>query len=375
MRAVLAASWLLLTTLCGAQASAYSEFNAGIATQVRNDALAVQHFSAALADPQLLANLRPVALLNRATAYQRQGKLDLALADYSASLALRPTFDAYIRRSVIYRLMSQPEPAFADVTAAIAVRPDLAVGYQLRSFFYSEQGRIDEAIGDLTTALAASPDDAAIFEARSNYYLYKGEYAAAMSDADKAIALSAGAPTSLLTKVAVYEAQGQFATALDALERVLGKSPHVLLWVMKKGILQWEDHKYDAALATFAQATQIAPSGAYPFLWLSLVRADAHLADTDAPDRALKVDVKKWPGPLVQLYLGQSQPETIMAVAGGNVMLRKGQLCEANFYIAQWQRAHGNLADATARLRAAVADCPPNFVERPAAANQLKSLP
>jgi lipoprotein NlpI len=374
MKAAVAATVMLLMTVGGVHASAYSEFNAGITTQVRSDKLAVEHFSAALADPGLLANLRPVAFLDRGTAYQRLGKYDLALTDFTASLALRPTFDAFLRRAVIHRLRLEPELAIQDVTSAIAIRPDLATGYEMLGFFYVDLGRVDEAIAALTTALAATPNDAELFVNRSTYYLYKADYASAMSDADKAIAFSNGSAASYAAKAAIYEAEGQLADALVLIEQALGKTPRALLWVMKKGIIQWEDHDFDRALATFAQATEIAPSGVYPFLWLKVARADAHAADSDARERALKLDLSKWPGPVVQLYLDNLQPEAVMAAASANPVLRRGQVCEANFYIGQWQRTHGNLDEAKARLRAVLADCPLGFVERPAAANQLKTL-
>src|ERR1700741_845028 len=95
MRAVLAAGVCLALACVPASASGYQEFVKAISLSDTAPDQALGHFTAALADPQLLANLKPVALYDRGDIYARQGKYDLAAADYTASLGLRADFDAY----------------------------------------------------------------------------------------------------------------------------------------------------------------------------------------------------------------------------------------------------------------------------------------
>src|ERR1700710_1170612 len=98
-----------------ASASAYTDFNTGVALRAREPALAIKYLSSALADSALLPSLRPVALFDRAGAYERPGQFDLAWADYAASAALTPSFDTLLQRGSLLYHLGRIEPALADI--------------------------------------------------------------------------------------------------------------------------------------------------------------------------------------------------------------------------------------------------------------------
>ncbi|MFY9317354.1 MAG: hypothetical protein WAO95_17585 [Burkholderiales bacterium] len=52
----------------------------------------------------------------------------------------------------------------------------------------------------------------------------------------------------------------------------------------------------------------------------------------------------------------------------------KDQLCEANFYVGQWQLTKGDRASATTSLRTALEQCPKTFLEYFGAVHELKRL-
>jgi len=243
------------------------------------------------------------------------------------------------------------------------------------------------------------PNTESALEERSAIYSYKGDLASALRDADAAISVSSGSSRSLYLKAQTYEAGGKLEEALTAIETVLAKQPRGTLWLIKKGVIQWELRHFAEASATFDQVTVLDPSNNFALLWQQIARADAHLPNaasgasgasvvTTLPtaDETSEVgqssanvsakgpDPTKWPEPLVKLYKGTSTPAAVMAMAVEDKRSRAGRVCEANFYIAQWQRAQGNISDVVPRLRAAASDCPFILIERTAAINQLKVM-
>jgi hypothetical protein len=59
---------------------------------------------------------------------------------------------------------------------------------------------------------------------------------------------------------------------------------------------------------------------------------------------------------------------------GTDETTKKGRLCEANFYVGEWQLLHGD-AGGKALLQTAARDCPPYFIESFGAKMELKNGP
>ena len=83
----------------------------------------------------------------------------------------------------------------------------------------------------------------------------------------------------------------------------------------------------------------------------------------------------KWPAPIVKFYLGDMTLQALRAAADDpNVVKRKGQVCEANFYAAELALANGKKDDAAELLRSSADDCPRSFIEWPAAVAELRAV-
>ncbi len=374
MKTILSAVGLLLLATVQALASAYSDFNAGLSARLHHPDLAIGYFTSALADPALLASLRPVALLDRGGCYFLNKQYDLALADMSASLALQPDYDAYMYRGLVYYRLHKFDAALADFSAAVAMRSDVPKGFFIRMNFEMEIKQYREAVADGVALVALEPDSGN-YAALATANRLSGDYAAALSAADTAISLDANSSAPRFTKATVLESAGRLEEALDAVNDALKYRPLSILGPMKKGIVQWELQRYDAAAQTFADAFTVQRTNAYAHLWLTITRNAAHIEDSDAAERATHIDKTAWPAPLIALYQGASTPAKVMAAAHANPASETGQVCEAEFYTAQWHVMRGKPDAAKALLADAVRDCPFGFVEAPAAANQLKALP
>jgi len=109
-------------------------------------------------------------------------------------------------------------------------------------------------------------------------------------------------------------------------------------------------------------------------LWTDIVRQRSHLPSRLTQTTA-KVDMKVWPAPVIQMFMDQITPATLLAATDDpDPTKKKSRVCEANFYSAELSLAKGLKDDATHLFRLAASDCPPSADERDAANAELKAL-
>jgi lipoprotein NlpI len=130
-----------------------------------------------------------------------------------------------------------------------------------------------------------------------------------------------------------------------------------------------------AAMADLSQASRLDPQYAYYALWIDIIDRRRGAAGNLA-QAAARFDMTRWPAPVVRLFLGETTPAAVLAAAADpDPVTRRGQLCEANFYAAEFALQQSGARQEAARLfRLAAADCPPAFVEGPAASAELAAL-
>ncbi len=132
-----------------------------------------------------------VALSERANAYSRLGKHDLAIGDYSRCIELEPDnpvyrscrameyaeirefkaalldfdkiiandpeFNVFQNRGIVYFMMGDKEKTLEDYTRAIEMDPQRPGPHWNRASLYEQLGRIEEAIIDYENTLKADP--------------------------------------------------------------------------------------------------------------------------------------------------------------------------------------------------------------------------
>jgi tetratricopeptide (TPR) repeat protein len=93
-------------------------------------------------------------------AYQLQGQLDYAIAEYQTSLRLDPyQVFVYNNLGLIYRSLGQLDKAIAEYQTAILLMPDDYKAHRNLGVAYESQGQLDKAIAEYQTALRLRPDD------------------------------------------------------------------------------------------------------------------------------------------------------------------------------------------------------------------------
>jgi lipoprotein NlpI len=141
-----------------------------------------------------------------------------------------------------------------------------------------------------------------------------------------------------------------------------------------RGLANFYTGSLPQALADVSQASKLDPTYAYYALWLDIFEKRGNLA-RHLSQAISQIDMSKWPAPVIRAFLGQTTPEAVLAAADDpDPNTKKGQVCEAHFYIAELALQLGAKEEAALLFRQAAADCPHGFVEGPSASAELEAL-
>jgi lipoprotein NlpI len=128
------------------------------------------------------------------------------------------------------------------------------------------------------------------------------------------------------------------------------------------------------ALADLAQASKLDPQYPYYPLWIDIIDKRGN-QPSRLPEAISHIDMTKWPAPVVRLFLGELTPSDLLVAAdSADAATKKGQVCEANFYIGELALQQGGKDEAARLFQLAAADCPREFVEGPSARAELEAL-
>jgi lipoprotein NlpI len=282
------------------------------------------------------------AFNNRANAYDRTGQTDRAIQDYNQAIRLDPNYAAaFNNRANAYREKTEFDRAIQDYDQAIEIQPNYAIALNNRGICYYAKMQYDRAIQEFDRAIRVDPNNAFAFNNRGNAFSRKGELDHALQDYDQAIRTN-----PKYGKAFFNRGRANLFAA--------GRAP--------------------SALADFSQATTLDPKDAYSALWLDIASQRSHLPSklSQAADR---IDMKAWPAPVIQMFLGRMAPAAVVTgAANPDAVKRKSQLCEANFYGGEFLLRSGATAEATRMFRLAASDCPKAFTEWEGAVAELKSM-
>jgi lipoprotein NlpI len=360
-----------------ASATPYSDFNAGLSANESGMCdKAVVFFSSALGAPGLLADLRPIALIDRGICYDGMKKYGLALADFSAAITLRPdSFDAYFARAGVFADEDRFDEAVADYQSAIRIRPDIAKGYMGLAYVHTREKSYDALVNDSTNLINLNIDRADAYLLRAHANVLKGDMDAALDDADEVVSIDDKLLAGHIERGRIYVHEQRFSRAEDAFDDALRIDSANFDALFDKAIVQLAQDECKPASETLQLLAAYAPANAYIALWLDIARFRAGKPDADLVVRAVGIDLKDWPGQIVSLYLGRSTPDAVLGAVGiGDEESRDDRDCEAHFYIAEWQLQRG-AKDIAADMLAKIAEvCPRSAFEADIAAVELKRL-
>lgn len=214
------------------------------------------------------------AYINRGLAYDEQGSVDVAAADYTAAIQRDPEFaeaygnraktyvsmglyqqaladanraieinrhlaPAFNARALAYLGLGRTEDALTDVTRAIDQDPVFAMAYSNRAYMNTGLRRYDHAVVDATKALELDPNLVPAYANRAEAHLLTGDYDRAISDSTSALERDPTLVGTLIGRAFAYVAKGEYSLGLDDADRALTLRPRQLeaLYVRGKALL------------------------------------------------------------------------------------------------------------------------------------------
>jgi lipoprotein NlpI len=274
------------------------------------------------------------------------GNPDLAILHCTRAIESRrysgeDLYRLHLGRGAEWAAKGEHDRAIADYDAAIRLNPKSADAFHNRGSAWANKGEPDRAIADYDTAIRLDPKESSPYAGRAVERSIKGDYARAIADFDTAIRLEPKAAGAFFGRGRIHFYTGEFPKAVADFEQA---------------------HKLD--------------SSAYIALWTYLARKRGGGDGSEALNPyAAAASESVWPAPVIALYLGRAQPETVIsATAKAPPLQGREQRCEALFFIAQWHLVRGERERALPLLRDAQASCPKNFMEYEGALAELRRL-
>jgi tetratricopeptide (TPR) repeat protein len=162
----------------------------------------------------------------RACAREGRGELNLALADYTECLRLKPSVVAYTNRSIILRTTRQLDRAIADCNEALRLKPDHVLAFHHRGVAEEYKGDYDRALDDFTSALDLDPTLTWSYFHRGLVWKIKKEFEQAIADFDDVIRLDPSDARAFVHRGIAWSKRKKYPKALADFNEAVRLRPH-----------------------------------------------------------------------------------------------------------------------------------------------------
>jgi lipoprotein NlpI len=332
----------------------------------------------AFADFEQAIRLDPkdaVAFNNRGLIYQAKGEIDRAIADFNETIRLDPTYIfAFNNRGNAYIDKNDYDRAIADYSEAIRLDPTFAVAIKARGSAYIAKRDFNRAIADYDQLIKLEPKSAAAFYNRGLTYQLKGDLDLAIADYNEAVRFDPKDAMAFNNRGNVYQLKGDPDRAVADYSEAIRLDPKESGMYFNRGLANFYSGNLSQALADLNQSIEKNPQHAYAALWRDIVDGRSNLPSQLA-QAMTRINMTKWPAPVIRFYLGQITREAVLAAADNpDAKTKKSQVCEANFFIGELALQHGSKDEAVHLFRLAAAECGKNTHAWAHANAELKAL-
>ncbi|BAM90837.1 conserved hypothetical protein [Bradyrhizobium oligotrophicum S58] len=209
--------------------------------------------------------------------------------------------------------------------------------------------------------------------ARAGAYLRKGDVDHAIDDYKIVIEQSSAGLLAAFDRAAPDQQESEPQPA-SRFGRAFGRNGYRTQAYRALGIARFQAGLLEQSQDDFRWLSEMDPRNADAALWLDLARRRAG-QPSELADSAKRLDMSKWPAPIVRLFLGQTTPEAVLAAADrGGPAVRKARRCEASFFAGELMLQQSREADAIRLIDRAAAECPPTSGERSVANAEARIL-
>ncbi len=144
---------------------------------------ALADFTNALSKPKIKPKTKAEVLINRGAALSSMGRLEEALADLDAGIALAPdNKNGYLNRSLTHFHLQRYDKAIEDYTKYLELDPYAVNIWYERGMLRRSLNKPDEAIADLNRCLQLDPNFALAYLERARAYALKRQKDLAQQD-------------------------------------------------------------------------------------------------------------------------------------------------------------------------------------------------
>jgi tetratricopeptide (TPR) repeat protein len=197
---------------------------------------------------------------NRGKAYDDQGNLPQAIADYSKAIEINPNYaDAYCNRGNIYNKLGNFTQAMFDYNKAIEINPDYELAYNNRGSVYEKQDNLTQALSDYNKTIELNPKLAEAYNNRGNVYDKQGSFPQALSDYTKAIEINPKFAMAYANLGDVYIKQGNLSQAMADYTKAIEINPNFAEAYSNRGIVYYDQGNVSQAISDFTKAIEINP--------------------------------------------------------------------------------------------------------------------
>jgi tetratricopeptide (TPR) repeat protein len=196
---------------------------------------------------------------DRAALLRRLGRDDEAMAEYETAMRLSPPFpELYYNRGDLRSALGDDDGALADFGYVLEIDPGYVDAYINRAAILLETGQRAAARSDLTAGLAVAPDDPHLLCLLARLELEDGHRDAARTAADAAVRAGAGIAEAWATRAAIAFELGDPGTAVADLTRAIEIAPDPAV-LFNRALAHQSLGNWAAAEADFTSVLDLVP--------------------------------------------------------------------------------------------------------------------
>ena len=231
----------------------------------------------------------------------------------------------------------------------------------------------DKAIQSFNRIIALSPS-ALAYSGRGDAYLEKGDFDGALADFDQAIKVDPRYPNAYHNRAIIHLSRGEYDAAMADCNEAIKLNPNYALAYFERGLVFFNEGEFAKAQADLKKSSELNPKRVVTALWLYVTERRNH-APTELAQSAGQFGGEAWPAPVIRLFLGKASPaETLKAAETTGPTNKATQICEADFYVAEYELATGAKGEAVRLLQLAHENCVPLDDEWRTAASEIEAL-
>ncbi len=231
----------------------------------------------------------------------------------------------------------------------------------------------DQAIRSFDRVIELSPS-ALAYSGRGAAYFEKSDFDRAIADFDQAIKVDPQYPNAYHNRGITHRVLGDYDAAMADFNQAIKLNPNYAVAYFDRGLLYFDEGEFAQAQVDLKKSNELNPQPVVTALWLYVIERRNH-APTELAQTAQRFDGKAWPAPVIRLFLGEASPaETLTAAETTGPINKTTQICEADFYVGEYDLADGAKDEALRLLRLADQNCPHMDDQWRAADSEVKTM-